>query len=95
MPEAHFVHKHPSDILSYEKIESVAKAAAELGITKVRLTGGEPMVGGSEGLRATRIAENYLKTERNVDPGRFRHATIFSKDGGTNRYLQKTAGFEG
>lgn len=44
MPEAAFVHKHPSEILSYEQIESFAAAAAELGITKIRLTGGEPMV---------------------------------------------------
>jgi cyclic pyranopterin phosphate synthase len=31
-------------ILRYEEIEIVARAAAELGITKVRLTGGEPLV---------------------------------------------------
>ncbi len=33
-----------SDILSYEEIYTIAKAAAELGINKVRLTGGEPLV---------------------------------------------------
>ncbi len=33
-----------SDILSYEEIMLVAKAAAGLGINKVRLTGGEPLV---------------------------------------------------
>ncbi len=33
-----------NDILSYEEIFTVAKAAAELGINKVRLTGGEPLV---------------------------------------------------
>ena len=32
------------DILSYEEIYAVAEAAAELGINKVRLTGGEPLV---------------------------------------------------
>ena len=32
------------DILSYEEIFIVAQAAAELGIVKVRLTGGEPLV---------------------------------------------------
>ena len=31
-------------ILSYEEIHLVARAAAELGITKLRLTGGEPLV---------------------------------------------------
>ncbi len=32
------------DILSYEEIYTVAEAAAELGINKVRITGGEPLV---------------------------------------------------
>ena len=31
-------------ILSYEEIETIVRAAAELGISKVRLTGGEPLV---------------------------------------------------
>jgi len=31
-------------ILSYEEIRAVAQAAAELGISKMRLTGGEPLV---------------------------------------------------
>ena len=44
MPEAPFVHKDCSDILSYEQIESVAKVAARMGIRKIRLTGGEPLV---------------------------------------------------
>ena len=33
-----------SNILTYEEIYVIAQAAAELGITKVRLTGGEPLV---------------------------------------------------
>ncbi len=33
-----------SEILSYEEIQTVVQAAAELGINKVRLTGGEPLV---------------------------------------------------
>jgi len=32
------------DILTYEEIYTVAKAATELGINKIRLTGGEPLV---------------------------------------------------
>ncbi len=32
------------DILSYEEIHTVAEAAAELGINKLRVTGGEPLV---------------------------------------------------
>jgi len=33
-----------SEILSYEEIQTVVQAAAELGINKIRLTGGEPLV---------------------------------------------------
>jgi cyclic pyranopterin phosphate synthase len=33
-----------SEILSYEEIQTVVHAAAELGINKIRLTGGEPLV---------------------------------------------------
>ena len=33
-----------NDILSYEEIYTIVKTAAELGINKVRLTGGEPLV---------------------------------------------------
>jgi len=34
----------PSDILSYEEILRVIKVAANLGINKIRITGGEPLV---------------------------------------------------
>ncbi len=38
------VHWRPHDeILRYEEIERVVRAAAELGISKVRVTGGEPL----------------------------------------------------
>jgi cyclic pyranopterin phosphate synthase len=33
-----------SDILSYEEITMVAEAAADLGLNKIRITGGEPLV---------------------------------------------------
>jgi cyclic pyranopterin phosphate synthase len=35
---------HHSEILTYEEIAIVARLAAELGINKLRLTGGEPLV---------------------------------------------------
>ena len=35
-----------TEVLSYEEIIRVVQAAAELGITKVRITGGEPLVRG-------------------------------------------------
>ena len=44
MPHMPFVLKHHSDILSYEQIALVAEVAAGLGISKIRLTGGEPLV---------------------------------------------------
>lgn len=44
MPEEGVGQLPHSDILSYEEIYSIARAAAELGIKKIRLTGGEPLV---------------------------------------------------
>ena len=44
MPENGVVKKLHSEILSVEEIESIVRAAAELGIDKVRITGGEPLV---------------------------------------------------
>lgn len=44
MPEAGIRFKPHSDILSYEQIESLVKVASGMGITKIRLTGGEPLV---------------------------------------------------
>jgi cyclic pyranopterin phosphate synthase len=44
MPPQGVVKRAHAEILRYEEIETVVRAAAELGITKVRLTGGEPLV---------------------------------------------------
>jgi cyclic pyranopterin phosphate synthase len=44
MPPQGVVKRAHDEILRYEEIETVVRAAAELGITKVRLTGGEPLV---------------------------------------------------
>jgi cyclic pyranopterin phosphate synthase len=44
MPEAGVALMSHADILTYEEIYTVAKVAAGLGINKVRLTGGEPLV---------------------------------------------------
>lgn len=35
---------HHSEILTYEEITTISRIAAELGITKLRITGGEPLV---------------------------------------------------
>jgi cyclic pyranopterin phosphate synthase len=44
MPEEGVVPLKHSDILSYEEILEVVTVAASLGITKIRITGGEPLV---------------------------------------------------
>jgi cyclic pyranopterin phosphate synthase len=44
MPEGGISLMSHYDLLSYEEIITLVKAAAELGIDKVRLTGGEPLV---------------------------------------------------
>ena len=44
MPEAGIELKNHADILPYEKIVSIAAVAARMGIHKIRLTGGEPLV---------------------------------------------------
>ncbi len=44
MPEQGIALKNHRDILAYEQILEVARAAVDLGIDKVRLTGGEPLV---------------------------------------------------
>jgi cyclic pyranopterin phosphate synthase len=42
MPPEGIRHVHRSEVLSFEEIERLAVALAEHGVTKIRLTGGEP-----------------------------------------------------
>jgi cyclic pyranopterin phosphate synthase len=44
MPPEGVAWRPPEQILRFEEIETVVRAAAALGISKVRLTGGEPLV---------------------------------------------------
>ena len=44
MPEEGVAWRPHGQVLRYEEIATIVRAAAELGITKVRLTGGEPLV---------------------------------------------------
>lgn len=44
MPTQGIELKPHSDILSYEEIYTIARASAELGINKLRITGGEPLI---------------------------------------------------
>jgi cyclic pyranopterin phosphate synthase len=44
MPEEGVPWRSHQKVLRYEEIETIVQAAADLGISKVRLTGGEPLV---------------------------------------------------
>jgi GTP 3',8-cyclase len=44
MPEDNVQYASRREILSFEEIEHFARVAASLGVTKLRLTGGEPLV---------------------------------------------------
>ena len=44
MPEEGVTWRPHEEVLRYEEIETIVQAAADLGISKVRLTGGEPLV---------------------------------------------------
>jgi len=44
MPEEGVADKPHQKILSYEELEQIIVSAAELGVTHIRLTGGEPLV---------------------------------------------------
>jgi cyclic pyranopterin phosphate synthase len=44
MPEDNVQYMRREEILSFEEIERFARVAASLGVTKLRLTGGEPLI---------------------------------------------------
>lgn len=44
MPEEGIEKVYHEDILRYEEIATIIRTAAKLGITKIRLTGGEPLI---------------------------------------------------
>jgi GTP 3',8-cyclase len=44
MPEEGVVYEKHENILRFEEIERIARVAVGLGVTKIRLTGGEPLV---------------------------------------------------
>lgn len=44
MPEQGISQKNPDEILTFEEIKKVASLVTKLGIDKVRLTGGEPLI---------------------------------------------------
>lgn len=44
MPACGIMHKSHEELISFEEIAKIVEAAAKLGIDKIRLTGGEPLV---------------------------------------------------
>src|SRR5260370_16847804 len=44
MPEEHYVWLERGQLLSFEEVARLARIFSDLGVTKVRLTGGEPLV---------------------------------------------------
>ena len=44
MPEKGIIPKSPDEILSFEEIEKIVQILVPMGITKVKITGGEPLV---------------------------------------------------
>ena len=44
MPAENVTFRPQHELLTFEEISQVVQAAAELGVTKLRLTGGEPLV---------------------------------------------------
>jgi cyclic pyranopterin phosphate synthase len=77
MPEEGIPLVNHTDILSYEEIMQVVEAAAGLGIDKIRITGGEPlvrsgiselvgMIAGIEGIRDISMTTNGMLLEKCV-----------------------------
>ncbi|MCK5055147.1 MAG: radical SAM protein [Candidatus Aminicenantes bacterium] len=87
MPEEGIFLKSHHDIISYENILALVKAAVKLGINKVRLTGGEPLVRKGishlvRGLRATPGVCELVMTTNGVLLGEM---AVELKDAGINR----------
>src|SRR5580658_9391097 len=55
MPEEGAPVSPKSEILTYEEIERLVRIAADLGMSKIRLTGGEPLVRRDIDLLVSRI----------------------------------------
>jgi cyclic pyranopterin phosphate synthase len=72
-------HLERSEILTYEEMLNVARAAAAAGITKIRITGGEPLVRNGvvefcrmlseiDGLKSLALTTNGINLEDMADP---------------------------
>ena len=63
MPENGIQKRKHSEILTIEEISEIAAAAIELGISKIRLTGGEPLVRKGIGTRCQNLKSNQKLKE--------------------------------
>ncbi len=75
MPTEGVEYKSHKDILRYEEIKDIVEAAVSLGIDKVRLTGGEPLVR----LYIEDLIKLLKKIEGLKDIGLTTNGTLFSK----------------
>lgn len=77
MPHEEMVWKERSEILSYEEIVRVAEVAVSMGVEKIRVTGGEPLVRSDierllnrlraiEGLRSLALTTNAVLLARKL-----------------------------
>jgi cyclic pyranopterin phosphate synthase len=75
---SHFAPTTHEDVLRYEEITRIVQAAASLGVTKIRLTGGEPlvrrhfsrlvrMVAGVPGIEEVTVTTNATRLARYAD----------------------------
>lgn len=76
-----------SAILSFEEIEEIVRAAVSLGVTKVRLTGGEPLVrrGIDELVRRLRGIEGVEELAMTTNGARLAEYAVRLKEAGLDR----------
>ena len=87
MPQEGVPKRAHSDILSLEEIHEIAAAAIELGIRKIRLTGGEPLVRkGIETLcRKLRANSNLKELTLTTNGTLLSDKALILKDSGVDR----------
>ena len=66
MPEENIIKKSHKDNMSFDYIVKVAEAAASIGVNKIRLTGGEPLVrhGIVRDRKSTRLNSSHTDISR-------------------------------
>src|ERR1051326_8796868 len=80
MPEAEYVWLPKSSILTFEEIARLVRIFTSLGVSKVRLTGGEPLLQAGGGVRlAPKVVYSDFRENRRVgadlpQSGRFKGA---------------------